>query len=653
MKPLIAPLVLLLFTSLSAFSQSATPEGATERDRFADEVRAIFEREDFAELERLADELRSTKARFPEGLWKLSRFYAGLSPGSYTDEQWNDRVARLERWRAQFPQSITEPVVRAESWITYGWTARGSGYASTVTEKASQLLQQRLAEARTILESAAKLPRRCPQWFVAMQVVARGAEWDRAQAQRLFEEAVAAEPGYHAYYFNHAYYLTPKWFGQPGDWERFAENVTKGPAKSEGMSMYARIAWSREADYENLFTDTKIEWSKMKQGFEDMMKANPDSSWNLNNFCRFAVMAGDRETARALFQRIGDNIDPVAWKVAGRAELAKSWAESAAPLPSERTKYSIRDTRAHSVAFSRDGKLVATGYSNGDVVILDGRNGRLVRRIPAAREMVRTVAFSPDGKLLAAGIGDEFGAKPGLLGIWDTTNWKERKSFRPEKGPVTAIAFAPDGRTLIAVGGPYNKGAEVQKISLFNFGVTHIAEMENHKHHLDAIAISPDNASLVVNCTHPSIVPWDLKTSKFTLTDDGLPTRGFACAIAFSPNGKQLAVGCAPSWKQREKPGALMFFDTSTWQEQKPEITATMGGIFAIAYSPDGRLIAAGSSDHSIRIWDAETKEQVGTLAGHNDRVSGLAFSPDGRTLASCGFDGDVKFWDTPRRASN
>ena len=70
-----------------------------------------------------------------------------------------------------------------------------------------------------------------------------------------------------------------------------------------------------------------------------------------------------------------------------------------------------------------------------------------------------------------------------------------------------------------------------------------------------------------------------------------------------------------------------------------------------MAYSPDCSLLASGSADKTVRIWDLATGQETGTLVGHSDWVRDVSFSPDGRRLASASHDGTVKIWDVTRRS--
>jgi hypothetical protein len=121
--------------------------------------------------------------------------------------------------------------------------------------------------------------------------------------------------------------LLPRWHGEEGEWQKFANEAVKLTPKSEGMGIYTRIlmmAWSVNEFKE--FREPDISWKKMKQGFLDIKRQYPNSPSNLNYFCMFACIAGDKETAKQLFKRISDEPYVEVWK--GRANFTKwqQWA---------------------------------------------------------------------------------------------------------------------------------------------------------------------------------------------------------------------------------------------------------------------------------------------------------------------------------------
>jgi len=303
-----------------------------EQEPFKANVRAMLEREQFGALDELADELNRTKERFAGGDWKSYRFQQALSAPTGgcddTDARWKGLLAVLTRWHEQRPASMPAAIAIAEASIGYGWEARGTGFADTVTPDGWRLLDQRMAPAEGVLIKATGATPKTVEWYRAMIHLGRVQAWDRSRVDALVEQAVTLDPQYLHVSSEMARYLMPRWNGAEGDWENFAERSAERLGGREGSVAYSHIAWqiSKYHRGHEFFDENRVSWPRIKQGFIDREALYGTSRRNLNAFCKLAADAADRQTTRELFARIGEEWDPGVWRERKYFDDYRTWA---------------------------------------------------------------------------------------------------------------------------------------------------------------------------------------------------------------------------------------------------------------------------------------------------------------------------------------
>jgi len=304
---------------------------------FMDTSARVLKEEKFAELDCLADHARSGKERLPGGLWKIHLLYLGLRqpvpyPVHATQEDWSHLLQRLERWVNTRPKSITARVALALAYLDYAADARGQGYANTVSDSGWKLFEERTNRAKRILKEASMLSTKCPEWYVAMQMVSVNQTWSVAQARALFEEASKFEPEYYTYGRDLAYYLLPKWSGEEGDTEKFVQEIADGIGGDKGDILYFQIA---AANYVICGCDDNphLSWDRIKRGFEASEKRYGVSMENLNRIAYLASYFGERDPIYAdkIFARIGDQWDVETWRSKEDFEKMKEWTSAVVP----------------------------------------------------------------------------------------------------------------------------------------------------------------------------------------------------------------------------------------------------------------------------------------------------------------------------------
>ncbi|KFY03079.1 hypothetical protein V490_00302 [Pseudogymnoascus sp. VKM F-3557] len=276
-----------------------------------------------------------------------------------------------------------------------------------------------------------------------------------------------------------------------------------------------------------------------------------------------------------------------------------------------------------AVAFSPDGKKIASGSDDATIMLWDVRTGDLQKTLVGHFSQVKAIAFSPDGKKIASGSTDE------TIMLWDARTGDHQKTLVGHSDWVRAVAYSPDGKQIVS-------GSDDATIKLWDARTGDLQKtLVGHSGWVWAIAVSPDGKQITSGSNDKTIKLWDARTGDLQRTLAGHLSS--VNVVTFSLDGKRIASGSSDN-------------TTKLWDARTGDLQKTLVGhsdwVKAVAYSPDCKQIASGSDDKTIKLWDARTSDLQKTLASHSDWVRVIAISPDGKQVASGSGDKTIKLWD-------
>ena len=333
-------LLLLLLVVVGYQSSVGASPGALTDDigTFKTMLVQKFDEKQFTELEAIERELRSSKARFAGGDWKLYHFYDILSAAHVIEDapiesDWLTVLSGLKEWQKHSPASAVPATLLADAYASYAWFARGSGRAATVSEAKWSQFKDRLNQGAFFLNASKRLSGDTnPQWHTTALVIARGLSWPRDRADALVKEAFAIEPLYQHVYSVMTIYLLPQWFGEPGDWERFAQETADRIGGTEGSAVYNHIALymsnARIHGNTQFFEQNDVKWRKMQWSYADREKLYGAGIQPLNAMLRLAGGAKDKAAARDFLKQIGEHWDPWVWRRRQNFDEFKAWVDA-------------------------------------------------------------------------------------------------------------------------------------------------------------------------------------------------------------------------------------------------------------------------------------------------------------------------------------
>ncbi len=298
-------------------------------------------------------------------------------------------------------------------------------------------------------------------------------------------------------------------------------------------------------------------------------------------------------------------------------------------IKSSITNDSFREGSVWSLAFSPDGKTLASGSLDKTIKIWNIATRKEIRTLKAHSQAVDSLAISSDGRTLVSicGLFCFDGIK-----IWNLATGQEIRTLKYVSNKslnfATSVAISPDANTLA-------NGNSDNTIKIWNLATgQEILTLNGHSDPVDSVAIAPDNKTLVSSSFDKTIKIWNLVTGQEIRT---INHNSYVASIAISPDSKTLATS-----SDNDK-------NIKIWNITTGQVIRILNGhsnrVNSVTFSPDGTTLASGSGDKTIKIWNVSTGQDIATLKGHSDSVWSVAFSPDGKTLASGSYDATIKIW--------
>jgi WD40 repeat protein len=291
------------------------------------------------------------------------------------------------------------------------------------------------------------------------------------------------------------------------------------------------------------------------------------------------------------------------------------------PDGKERRRLRIPRYSNYAIAFSPDGRILATGGEGDAAYLLDAATGRLLQRLGGHKDLVPDLAFSPDAPLVAT--VDYHGS---AIRVWETTTGRLVRTISTGEAAPECVAWGPGGKVfatglcqrVLWVAEP-SRGAELKSL-------------EAPGGRVDGVAASADGRNVLTGGNRARL--WDIAGNRPPVELRG--TEGRVTAVACSPDGNYLATADSGS-------------SIRLWDHQGRQVRQLRGfssRVSSLSFSADGSVLASCGLECGPRLWDVAKGREIVPGAGHHAPVRAVVWLPHGRALASTGEDGTVYLWD-------
>lgn len=299
------------------------------------------------------------------------------------------------------------------------------------------------------------------------------------------------------------------------------------------------------------------------------------------------------------------------------------------------TEHSGRLSSLNALAISPDSNTLASASDHKIVKLWDLNTKKVLASLSGHSQAVKSVTFSPDGKILATASDDK------TIKLWQIETLEEIYTLLGHSHAVKSVAFSPDGQILAS--GSWDKTIKLWDV---NTG-TEICTMTGHQLQVNSVAFSPQGQLLASASYDRTIRLWQIPALESshkefqnrpcysllgTLSDHAWAV----LTVAFSPDGKILATGSDDN-------------TIKLWEVNTGQLICTLVGhswsVVAVAFTADGETLLSASCDKTVKLWRVSTAEEIVTLSGHVDSVSAVAVSKVRQLIASGSRDKTIKLW--------